>query len=25
MASLRLVPASGSPIEINQDQVLVGR
>ena len=25
MASLRLVPASGSPIEISQDQVLVGR
>ena len=25
MASLRLVPASGSPIEIDQDQVLVGR
>jgi pSer/pThr/pTyr-binding forkhead associated (FHA) protein len=25
MASLRLVPASGSPIEIGQDQVLVGR
>jgi pSer/pThr/pTyr-binding forkhead associated (FHA) protein len=25
MAALRLVPASGSPIEIGQDQVLVGR
>ena len=25
MAALRLVPASGAPIEIGQDQVLVGR